>query len=200
MPATNYSRTMATQPAPGWYDDGTGKQRWWDGTHWTEQYIDLRERDIELRTDAGPAAAGAAQPGWYDDQRGRTRWWDGRQWTRDVRYSGEEQEFAGVVIDGRWVHFGDLSQPVAQVEASVDSGEALLRRPAFTQAAVERRMFAPSGPITPRTLNRAVNRAVLHLVVSGPQVWVAPFLHPYEGEARRFAGWVNTCAEHYRYR
>lgn len=191
---------MATQPAPGWYDDGTGKQRWWDGTHWTEQYIDLRERDVELRTDAGPAAAGAAQPGWYDDQRGRTRWWDGREWTRDVRYSGEEQEFAGVVIDGRWVHLGDLSQPVAQVEASVDAGDTLLRRPGFTQAAVERRMFGPMGPITPRTLSRAVNRAVVHLVISGPQVWVVPFLHPYETQARRFASWINTCSEHYRYR
>lgn len=23
-------------PNPGWYDDGTGHQRWWDGTVWTE--------------------------------------------------------------------------------------------------------------------------------------------------------------------
>lgn len=23
-----------TAPA-GWYDDGTGTQRWWDGSHWT---------------------------------------------------------------------------------------------------------------------------------------------------------------------
>lgn len=24
--------------APGFYDDGSGKQRWWDGTAWTEQW------------------------------------------------------------------------------------------------------------------------------------------------------------------
>lgn len=24
-----------TNPAPGWYDDGTGQQRWWDGQSWT---------------------------------------------------------------------------------------------------------------------------------------------------------------------
>jgi hypothetical protein len=24
--------------APGWYDDGSGRQRWWDGTQWTEHY------------------------------------------------------------------------------------------------------------------------------------------------------------------
>src|SRR6478736_2993145 len=77
-PGTNYARTMATQPAPGWYDDGSGKQRWWDGTHWTGE----------------------------------------------VRYSGQEQDFAGVVIDGRWIHFGDLSQPVSEVAASADSGDA----------------------------------------------------------------------------
>jgi hypothetical protein len=24
--------------AAGWYDDGSGRQRWWDGTKWTEQF------------------------------------------------------------------------------------------------------------------------------------------------------------------
>ena len=24
--------------APGWYDDGSGRQRWWDGQQWTEHY------------------------------------------------------------------------------------------------------------------------------------------------------------------
>ena len=22
--------------APGWYDDGRGEMRWWDGSQWTE--------------------------------------------------------------------------------------------------------------------------------------------------------------------
>ncbi len=25
-------------PPPGWYDDGTGRQRWWDGVQWTSHY------------------------------------------------------------------------------------------------------------------------------------------------------------------
>lgn len=29
---------MTNAPA-GWYDDGEGRQRWWDGTVWTEQYL-----------------------------------------------------------------------------------------------------------------------------------------------------------------
>ena len=24
----------------GWYDDGSGRQRWWDGAQWTEHYLD----------------------------------------------------------------------------------------------------------------------------------------------------------------
>jgi hypothetical protein len=191
---------MSRHADPGWYDDGTGKQRWWDGTRWTEEYIDLREPDVALHTDAAPAA-GAAAAGWYDDQRGRLRWWDGRKWTTAVRYSGEEQEFAGVVIDGRWVHFGELSQPVRGVEASVESGDALLRKPAFTRHAVDRRMFGTGGTITPRTLNRAILRTGLYLVVAGTeQVWVSPAPPEQDAAARRFVTWVNTSAEHYRYR
>ncbi|QAY63488.1 DUF2510 domain-containing protein [Xylanimonas allomyrinae] len=26
-----------TDAKPGWYDDGTGTQRWWDGQQWTDQ-------------------------------------------------------------------------------------------------------------------------------------------------------------------
>ena len=191
---------MTTHADPGWYDDGTGKQRWWDGARWTEEYIDLREHDVELHRDAAPAV-GAAAAGWYDDQRGRLRWWDGRQWTTAVRYSGEEQEFAGVVIDGRWIHFGESSQPVAGAQASVETGDALLRRPAFTRNAVDRRLVGRAGAITPRTLNRIIQRPLLYLVITGTeQVWVTAVPQGHDAEAGRFASWVNTSAEHYRYR
>ena len=85
---------MTTGPEAGWYDDGTGRQRWWDGSRWTEHYVDLRERDVELHSDAVPGAPTA--PGWYDDGRGRQRWWDGARWADAVRYSGEERSLAPV--------------------------------------------------------------------------------------------------------
>lgn len=28
------------QAIAGWYDDGAGRQRWWDGEQWTDQYQD----------------------------------------------------------------------------------------------------------------------------------------------------------------
>ncbi|WP_434181299.1 DUF2510 domain-containing protein [Clavibacter michiganensis] len=28
--------TMAAETQAGWYDDGSGTMRWWDGTRWTE--------------------------------------------------------------------------------------------------------------------------------------------------------------------
>lgn len=31
--------TVAT-PQAGWYDDGSGRQRWWDGQGWTDQFQD----------------------------------------------------------------------------------------------------------------------------------------------------------------
>lgn len=41
----------AATPAPGWYPDGSGGQRWWDGTTWTQH-----------TAPASAAAAAAAQP------------------------------------------------------------------------------------------------------------------------------------------
>ncbi|MBB6392670.1 DUF2510 domain-containing protein [Microbacterium thalassium] len=192
--------TGAVPPA-GWYDDGTGKQRWWDGSRWTDEYIDLRDRSTELRTDAGQPATGVAGPGWFDDQRGRRRWWDGRQWTAAVQYSGEEQELAGIVIDGRWIHFGELSQPVAGVEASIEQGSTLLSRPAFTSSAVQRRLWGPGGAITSRRLTKAIERPRTYLVITGEEgVWVSPLGEQTVSRSREFATWVNSSAQHYRYR
>lgn len=36
----------------GWYDDGSGRQRWWDGSAWTEQFLDAQP------SAAAPAKAG----------------------------------------------------------------------------------------------------------------------------------------------
>lgn len=30
--------STAQEAVPGWYDDGAGRQRWWDGAQWTEHY------------------------------------------------------------------------------------------------------------------------------------------------------------------
>jgi hypothetical protein len=37
----------------GWYDDGSGRQRWWDGTEWTERFASV---------DHAPAATVAGAP------------------------------------------------------------------------------------------------------------------------------------------
>ncbi|MGE4115865.1 MAG: DUF2510 domain-containing protein [Candidatus Nanopelagicales bacterium] len=55
---------------PGWYDDGAGQIRWWDGHRWT------------VHAQQAPRAAAA---GWYPDGAGRLRWWDGYRWTEHVR-------------------------------------------------------------------------------------------------------------------
>lgn len=60
-----------TTVAAGWYDDGSGRKRWWDGTTWTDHF------EPQTTTTATTPA------GWYDDGSGRQRWWDGSQWTNN---------------------------------------------------------------------------------------------------------------------
>lgn len=191
---------MATAQ-PGWYDDGSGKQRWWDGSRWTEQYIDLGERDIELHVDAAAPGSTPAAAGWYDDGRGRLRWWDGSRWTDAARFSGDEQAFAGVVVDGRWIHYGASSHPVSAAKASAVTGTELLKRGQLARPATARTLFGPYGPITPRLLKRAVDPASGYLLVEvAGEVWLVPVPPGQDAAARQFTTWINNSAEHYRYR
>lgn len=61
------SPTVITPAAPpGWYDDGSGLRRWWDGTAWSERYEQK------------------PPPGWYPFDPQRQRYWDGQAWTGDL--------------------------------------------------------------------------------------------------------------------
>lgn len=62
------SAVPTASPAPGWYIDGPGQERWWDGQQWTAHY-----RQVQT--------VALSQAGWYDDGSGRYRWWDGNAWT-----------------------------------------------------------------------------------------------------------------------
>lgn len=186
---------------PGWYDDGTGKQRWWDGSRWTEHYIDLGERDIELHVEAPPTVNNPAEPGWYDDGRGRRRWWDGRSWTNAAKFSGDEQSLAGIVVDGRWIHFGASSQPIAGARASYVAGAELIKRGQLARPATARTLYGPWGLITPRLLKRSIDGQSTYLVVEvAGQVWLAAVAAGQDAAARQFVTWINNASEHYRYR
>ncbi|GAA1914138.1 hypothetical protein GCM10009775_03480 [Microbacterium aoyamense] len=193
---------MSTSAEAGWYDDGTGKQRWWDGSRWTEHYVDFRERDLELHTDAAaPSVGSGTVAGWYDDGRGRERWWDGARWTERTRFSGEERTLAGIVVDGKWIHFGMLSQPVAGARASVESGVDLLRRGRLEKPAVARVLYGPRGQITPHQLKRSVDPLAVHIVVEvADQTWLTYVATGQDAEARTFASWISSVGDHYRYR
>lgn len=57
----------------GWYDDGSGQERWWTGSEWTDDYL---AEPLAVRGTTNTSAA----PGMYDDGSGKARWWDGQNW------------------------------------------------------------------------------------------------------------------------
>ncbi|MEU1970983.1 DUF2510 domain-containing protein [Microbacterium sp. NPDC019599] len=184
---------------PGWYDDGTGAMRWWDGSRWTEHYADFDRFGVELRAGAAPETKPTAA-GWYDDGHGRMRWWDGHRWTTQSRFSGSEESYAGVVVDGRWIHLGERSQAIAGVVAVVDSLEQLGKRPGFSRPAHARALFDPRGAMTWRQFTHFDRRVLGLAVESADQAWITFPPAGDEARARQFAGWINASAEHYRYR
>ncbi|WP_243074036.1 DUF2510 domain-containing protein [Microbacterium sp. SS28] len=184
---------------PGWYDDGTGAMRWWDGSRWTEHYADFGVGGVELRADAVAPTQTPTAAGWYDDGRGRMRWWDGRRWTTQSRFSGSEESFAGLTVDVRWIHFGELSQPIAGVVAIVDTLGEIGRRPALASAARGKMLFDTRGRVTAGQFGRLDRRATALAIESASQMWVTYPPPADEARARQFASWINSSAEHYRY-
>jgi hypothetical protein len=163
---------MTTGPEPGWYDDGHGSSG--GGTAPAGRSTSSTWATATSNCMRAPAPAGAAA-GWYDDGRGRQRWWDGARWTDAARFSGTEDSFAGLVVDGRWIHFGALSQPVSGVTAaSVESGAELLRRGRLGKPATARALYGPAGLITPRLLSRSVVGTANYVLVDvAGQLWLA---------------------------
>ncbi|UWF76875.1 MULTISPECIES: DUF2510 domain-containing protein [Microbacterium] len=45
----------------GWYDDGSGRQRWWDGTQWTEHFAPEQPQTQEAQTPQAQPASESAE-------------------------------------------------------------------------------------------------------------------------------------------
>lgn len=46
--------STAQQALPGWYDDGTGRQRWFDGNMWTNHYADQQVQQTYVQPQYAP--------------------------------------------------------------------------------------------------------------------------------------------------
>lgn len=47
--------SSTAQATPGWYDDGAGRQRWWDGARWTEHYAPQQQVAVHPTVQVVPA-------------------------------------------------------------------------------------------------------------------------------------------------
>lgn len=191
---------MSGAAEPGWYDDGTGTQRWWDGTRWTGVHADFSGSVPELRTDSLSTAPVMGQAGWYDDGRGRLRWWDGRRWTAEVRHTDDAREYGGIILDGRWIHYGERSLPVKDVAARVTTIADISKSRVLQDAVIARSIRGPAGRISAGQFGRLDRRAQYLAIEGGQELWLSPAPPQSQAQAGQFAAWVNTCAVHYRYR
>lgn len=181
----------------GWFDDGSGRQRWWDGAQWTEHYADMSGSTVELHTSSTIAVA-SHTAGWYDDGRGRLRWWDGTQWGQQTQFTEEPHSFAGITVAGSWIFLGEMSQPIGGAMASFETAGDIGERSTLTRAAAGGLLFGPAGMITGAMFKKKVDRREFYISIDGPeQFWVAP-VNPNLGlQARQFVAWVNSVSRHY---
>lgn len=93
---TSYRRKMlansfSRDPAPGWYDEGHGTARWWNGTRWTIHSCSVHEalarENLDEVTAKTPQMQEVALPaGWYPTAtHGLLAFWDGTRWTGQTR-------------------------------------------------------------------------------------------------------------------
>lgn len=117
-----------TTPA-GWYPDpdDNSRQRYWDGTQWTDDHA---------------AAATPQTPGWYpdpDDPDNRKRYWNGTGWTTHTEPLAKQSWFAtnrngliaaAVVLGGLFLlaavnsRGGEDEQPAAEPEVTMPAEAA----------------------------------------------------------------------------
>lgn len=67
---TGVRHVEAQVPGPGWYDDGTGQTRWWDGAAWTQHVAPTPEPSVPAAPDARAEASEPLRPGAPDPKVG----------------------------------------------------------------------------------------------------------------------------------
>lgn len=56
------SNAEQSTAAPGWYDDGHGRYRWWDGSSWSEHYAGPVPKPAILQTPAPVVVTNVTAP------------------------------------------------------------------------------------------------------------------------------------------
>jgi hypothetical protein len=105
----------------GWYDDGHGRKRWWDGAQWTDRFQDQEQLPVTVAAEVvtTPVEVATVPPGWYPNASGAKEWWDGTKWTgtfeslRDQKRSVKANEKTQREVERTVVH---TQQDIARLQ------------------------------------------------------------------------------------
>lgn len=103
-----------TNASAGWYDDGSGRKRWWDGEKWTEHFADQQQSPTTQASAASSSGATAPKIGLFGGKKAA------------LAYAAENDRLQGLIDKHGLAEVAELDQVKENYTTQIEEAKAQL--------------------------------------------------------------------------